>query len=102
MRVVALRHLVEKDQGYRPGDTIKEDTELFRQREYYAKAGMVRIEDPLAPVAKVVGSVTDFPDEALQKAREAAANILGGTKKGRPKKAGDGVVLSIPEGEDDD
>lgn len=104
MRVVALRNLVEGEASYRPGDTVAEGTQLWEQREYYARIGMVRVEDPLAPVNEVAQSVADFSHEALEKARAAAARIMsadGTPKRGRPKKDApveidelDGEILS--------
>lgn len=109
MRVIALRHLVEKDRGYKPGDVIAEGSDLYNQRDYYARVGMVRVEDPLvSSIEKVVISASEIPADALAKAREAAAKILGGEttpKRGRPKKVGEGVAVDTPlpdEGDDEE
>ncbi len=86
MRVVALKCLVEKDKTYLPGAVIDEDSVLFGQREYYARIGMVRIEDPFsAPIATataVVDAVAAVPQEAIEKAKAAAASIMRTGKKG--------------------
>lgn len=88
MKLVALRNLVEKDKTYRPGDVIEEGGELYKRREYYAKIGMVRIEDSVQTVVtNVVNIVSDVPEDAIAKAKAAAAAILG-ENRGRGRKPG--------------